>query len=866
MKIAELWGEIGLKDVGYSSGLTRAEQRFRQTDSRISSVGRSLARNLKYALVGASAAIGAGLVGAVSKAKDFDQTIRTMGAVAQIAGQDLKDLRALALEMGADTVFSANEAAEAMLELGKGGLSPTQIQAGALANTLDLAAAGNLALADAASIASNAMNTFGLSGKESKEVADALAGAANASSADVSDLALALSQGGSSAEMAGLSIQETAAALAALADMGIKGSDAGTSLKTMLMNLQPTTVKQKALMRDLNLSFVDAEGNFDNLETIAGKLADRLGGLTQAQRVAALEIIFGSDAQRAANALYKAGADGMAKYIDQTSKVGNAHRVGQARMKGFSGAWEAFKGSIETLAVSVGSTLLPVLTKFLNQAIIPLTNWLSTKLGPLFSSIAGWFDSANPSIERAGDAVNWLKGVWQDVAAFAAKVWPDIRDTIKDVVEIIRILWEDWGDDLMRLAKATWEFLKRTIGNAIEGIRNVVKLVLSLLKGDWGDAWDAIKGILGAAWDQILGTFRFAWERTKAVFGMIASSVQRIWGNLWRDVKNLTADVVGGMLGFLTDRFADFVAFWLDVGGAIVDGAALAFGWIPGVGGKIRRFKEGFHDMADGIVEDLREQADEFYAWGETASGSLGRTSRAARGVANAIGGIVGALKGLAGAAVPSLPFTAPSGPMGGFGAAAGGGTPSGMAAAAFAAVPGANSITSGYRPWDTDSYHSTPPPFNAVDIAGDNLTAMYGWLKGTFGAGIREMILDHSIFQRGSEAYYEPSDHTGSNRHLHLADRGGTIRGPALIRQGPIVETHIPHNRYGQQMLVDALTEALSRAGGSSGPMIHAPIDVRGNVVGTVPDEFVDELQRKLEARWRLRRGPKAGYLSRTS
>lgn len=341
----------------FGKSIDLVEERLTRMGTKLTSAGRSMTAGVTVPLLGLAAA-------GIKTAAEFEESMNVMAAVAGVPGPELEKLRALAIQVGQDTVFSANEAAQAQVELAKAGVSTADILGGALKNAMDLAAAGGLDVANAASIMSNAMNTFNISGAESVQVADALAGAAAASSADVSDLALALAQVGLVANTSGLSIQETAAALAALADAGIRGSDAGTSLKTMLMNLQPTTKKQIALMDNLGISFVNADGSFKSLTEIAGILNTKLGGLSEATRMAALETIFGSDAVRAATALMEQGAEGMQNYIDQTSKVGTAWEQSKARMEGLPGAIERFKGSMETAALTLGTVLGPMVEEW----------------------------------------------------------------------------------------------------------------------------------------------------------------------------------------------------------------------------------------------------------------------------------------------------------------------------------------------------------------------------------------------------------------------------------------------------------------------------------------------------------------------
>ncbi len=344
-----------LQDVGKKTASQIAASMKGVGDS-MKSAGGDLTRNvtLPIVAVGTAATIMAG---------NFEQSMNLVQAASGASAKEMAKLNELAMRLGAETVFSAKEAADAMLELTKSGITPAQIQAGALDATLRLAAAGDLQLADAAQIAANAMNMFGLSAEDAGTIADALAGGANRSSASVDTLRQALSQVGPGARNAGLTLQQTVAALAMFADKGIQGSDAGTSLKTMLQWLIPTSDEAAAAMERYGLSFVDASGNFDDLSVIAEKLQTKLGSLTEAQKAEALQMIFGSDATRAATVLMQGGAEAVTDYTAAVSESGAAQKMADALMKGFNGSVEQLKGSLETAAITLGNDLLPVIKK-----------------------------------------------------------------------------------------------------------------------------------------------------------------------------------------------------------------------------------------------------------------------------------------------------------------------------------------------------------------------------------------------------------------------------------------------------------------------------------------------------------------------
>lgn len=319
----------------------------------------STGRTMTYGLTLPLAAVG---VLAVKTAVDFTKSMAQVQVATNLPSSRMASMRDLALEMGAKTIFSANESAEAMLALAKSGISPAKIEAGALASTMQLAATESLALGRTAEIVGAAMNTFKIPANESARIADALAGGANASSASVGGLAMSLSQGGQSAAMYGLSLEETVGTLAAFAQNGIQASDAGTSFKTFMMRLNPTQKKQKELMNELNLSFFNQRGELVGITEVAGRLQHALGGMTDEQRNAALQTLFGSDAQRAANIVYREGPAGIERYVRATKKKGAAERMANAQMEGLPGAIERLKGSLETAALVLGEAMAPAIT------------------------------------------------------------------------------------------------------------------------------------------------------------------------------------------------------------------------------------------------------------------------------------------------------------------------------------------------------------------------------------------------------------------------------------------------------------------------------------------------------------------------
>lgn len=366
---------------------------LRNVEKDLHSVNKTaLATGAAMTAMGAAMTAGVGQIGRL--AADFEQSMSNVKAVLSPAevnqfGDALGDL---ALKLGKDTVYSANEAAGALEELVKGGVRVTDILDGAAEATLHLASAGGTSLRDAAEIASNALNQFGLSGRDMAEVANLIAGAANASSMEVMDFKFAIQQSGAVASLAGLNFRDTATAISVMAAAGIKGSDAGTSLKTMLINLTPTSKEAIKQFRELGLitmdganQFFDATGKVKGLADIAQVLQNALHGLSEEQQIMAIKTAFGTDAMRAAAIVAKAGAAGVTEMAEAMGKV-SAADVAKARLDNLNGSIKQLQGSLETLAIQIGSKMAPGF-RGLVDAATGVINFLIELPAPIQASI-----------------------------------------------------------------------------------------------------------------------------------------------------------------------------------------------------------------------------------------------------------------------------------------------------------------------------------------------------------------------------------------------------------------------------------------------------------------------------------------------
>ena len=337
----------------YEAAMTRAGSTAKTVASGMEHTGRKSAL-IASGMTAAGLAVAAFGVAAVKMAADFDQQMSTVQANTGATSAQMDQLRAAAIEAGASTVYSASDSADAINDLGKAGMSVTDILTGGLTGALNLAASDGMAVGDAAEYMANALSMFHLKGSQASQVADTLAAGAGKAVGNVSDFGEALNNCGAQANSFGMNIQETTGVLALFAQNGTIGAEAGTQLNSMLMKLAAPSTEAANTMKELGISAYDAQGHFVGMANFAGQLQKAEKGLTDEQRNQANATIFGSYAIKAANYLYEAGESGVNKWTKAVSESGYAAEQAAAKNNNLKGDLENLGGSMESLMISVG--------------------------------------------------------------------------------------------------------------------------------------------------------------------------------------------------------------------------------------------------------------------------------------------------------------------------------------------------------------------------------------------------------------------------------------------------------------------------------------------------------------------------------
>jgi TP901 family phage tail tape measure protein len=422
--IDELQVLITAQTGNFSSQMHGVQSQLGSLESQTSKTGAALTKlgeATKVAFVAIGAAVATGLVAAVKSTASYESSLSQLKQASGATGEQMQKMSEITRKLGQDSDLagvSAADVAEAMVELSKAGLSVNETM-DATKGVLSLAKAGGIEFADAATIAASALNAFGLEGKDASKVADMLAAGANASQAELGDLAQGLQQSATVAKQFGLGMNETVSALALFANNGIKGSDAGTSLKTMLIALASPSKEAAGAMKEIGFQAYDAKGKFVGLEEMSSRLKKATEKLTDEQKQNTLATIFGTDAFRAASVLADNAGDSYLSMSKNVGKAGAAQEAAAAQMGPLQKSWERFSNTLSEFGLAVGLKLSPYVSKA-TDAVSDFVGTMSGGIGVVDSlggilsdKLGGSFSSLYQTIQ--GQLVPALGSLWKNI-------------------------------------------------------------------------------------------------------------------------------------------------------------------------------------------------------------------------------------------------------------------------------------------------------------------------------------------------------------------------------------------------------------------------------------------------------------------
>lgn len=530
----------------YEAAMTRAGSTAKTVASGMEHTGRKSAL-IASGMTAAGLAVAAFGVAAVKMAADFDRQMSTVQANTGATGAQLDQLRAAAIEAGASTVYSATDSADAINDLGKAGMSVTDILTGGLSGALNLAASDGMSVGDAAEYMANALSMFHLKGSQASQVADTLAAGAGKAVGNVSDFGEALNNCGAQANSFGMNVQETTGVLALFAQNGTIGAEAGTQLNSMLMKLAAPSAEASNTMKELGISAYDAQHHFVGMANFAGQLQKAEKNLTDEQRNQANATIFGSYAIKAANYLYEAGESGVNKWTKAVSESGYAAEQAAAKNNNLKGDLENLGGSMESLMISVGEGAQGPLRKMV-QGLDTLVDAFSglpsgaQQTLVVMASLAGVFGA----VHKAAGNLNGSTSTMANNIGLAIDPIQRVKTALasaQTAFQMFRASGQSAQEQLESFGTAEDSATLRS-----KGFHSVADGLISLMGGPWGIA-------LGIATTALTG-FMTAAQNTKQavqeVQSAAANGASAIHEALVNQLQNMDVGTFHGEPGWLS--------------------------------------------------------------------------------------------------------------------------------------------------------------------------------------------------------------------------------------------------------------------------------------------------------------------------
>ncbi len=347
-------------------------RRSQQARSDMDQMGRSSANLSKQmgliqkASLAVGGAVVAGIGVSVKKAADFEEAMSRVKAISGATGQDFEDLKNIAAKMGAETKYTAVEAAEGLQYLAMAGFS-VKAQVGSLPAVLNLAAASGEGLGRSADIVSNIMTGFGIKAEDSGHAVDVLVKAMTTANTDLPQLGDAMKFVAPVAHSLGYSIEDTATAVAKMSDAGIQGSMAGTALRASLLHLTNPVGQSAKAMKKYGIEVKDAHGNLKPIPELVGHISKQFEGMTSAQKTAAAAQLVGVEAASGFVTLLGVGEKGLRNYSKTLKEAGGtADKVAKTQMDNLKGSFEQFTSALDGLGIAIGNEFLPTFRKIVD--------------------------------------------------------------------------------------------------------------------------------------------------------------------------------------------------------------------------------------------------------------------------------------------------------------------------------------------------------------------------------------------------------------------------------------------------------------------------------------------------------------------
>ncbi|WP_088032787.1 phage tail tape measure protein [Evansella clarkii] len=358
---------LTLESSEFNRGMDDAKIKMNENAKASENYKKTLDTIQKGAAIMSTATVGA-IAAVTNKAADFEAAMSRVSAISGAQGAELKQLSDVARQTGETTVFSSSEAASALELLAMSGMN-TQEMIAALPNVLNAASAGQISLAQSADLVTNVMSSFGLSAEETGRAVDVLTKAATTSNSTIPELAGGMKMAAPVANALGLSLEETAASLSILHNNGIKSTESGTAMRAIFLSLSAPVGATKKAIESLGIEVTNADGAMKPLPELIGHIAEKMDGMTEAQKTATAAQLVGREGASALLSLLAEGETGLQNYTKELeNSAGAAENVAKVQNDNLLGSFKEFRSALESVSISVGNEYLPAFRQAIEYA------------------------------------------------------------------------------------------------------------------------------------------------------------------------------------------------------------------------------------------------------------------------------------------------------------------------------------------------------------------------------------------------------------------------------------------------------------------------------------------------------------------
>ena len=612
---------------------------------------------------------------AVKTAADFDSAMSRVAAVSGATGSDFDSLRDKAREMGAKTKFSATEAADAMNYMAMAGWKTEDMLSG-IEGVMYLAAASGEDLATTSDIVTDALTAFGLTAADSGHFADVLAAASSNANTNVSMMGETFKYCAPVAGALGFSVEDTAEAIGLMGNAGIKASQAGTSMRSIMTNLTGDVKLSGAAIGDVTIATTNVDGSMRSLSAILADCRVAFAGMTEAEKANNAEALVGKNAMSGFLALMNAAPEDIEKVSGAVNNCKDAAKnMADTMQDNLEGQLTILKSQLQELAISFGDLLMPAVRSIVSglqgmvdvlnampdgvKRVIMIVALLAAALGPVLI-IIGKILSAIGTImtwaPKLAGAISAVKGAFAAlsatmmanpiaivIAAIAALVAAFIY--LWNTNEEFRQFWIRLWNEIKEVAVQVWTAVSQFLFSAWNGIRNTAVAVWNGIRATVMAVWNAISAFLGSVWNGIrsvitnvvngIRTFlQSAWNGIRTVITTVMNAIRMVISTVWNGIRTIISTVLNGIRGTVN-------SVWNGIRNTI---SSVANGIKNTVSGAFHAMWSGIRSTISGINNTIRD------GLGNAVNYITGLASAGWRWGADIINGIVNGIRSCIGA------------------------------------------------------------------------------------------------------------------------------------------------------------------------------------------------------------------------